>query len=240
MSFLLHIETTTALCSVAISNQNEIIACCEITGQQHSSQLTLLIQEACQKANIQLKNLAGISLSQGPGSYTSLRIGAATAKGICFALNLPLFPIDSLHALALAAQKAYIAQGIDLQDKLIVPMIDARRMDAYYSIYDHNMQLIKTTACDTFDAAFLEPFKNKKLIFVGDAAPKFYATDWAKDYLFEIPSLTTQFTAHSAIHLLPLALEAFEKGSMANIYHFEPFYLKPPAFSQAKNPISFF
>lgn len=240
MSFLLHLDTTTTLCSVAISQDNKLITCCEIEGQEHAKELTLLIERACQESNINLKDLSGISLSKGPGSYTSLRIGAATVKGICFALNLPLIAVDSLEALALATKQAYEAAGIDLTDKLIVPMVDARRMDAYCTIYDHELQIVKSIACDTIDEGFLQSFKNKKLIFVGDAAQKYYAQEWAKDYLFELPELSTSLALFTAKNLIPLATAKFEAKAFENIYHFEPFYLKPPAFTAAKNPLSFF
>jgi len=215
---ILHIETTTDICSICISQDEHLIALQEITEfAEHASKITLLIEACLQEANLNLKDLDAVAVSQGPGSYTALRIGVSTAKGICYALNKPLIAVDTLQALALATFKT------EQKDALYCPMIDARRMEVYSAIFDKNNQLVQEAAAlkievDTFEAYFEN---EQPIVFSGNGAEKCKAV------------LTSAFAHFSPIvssvkHLIPLALEAFHKQQFADLAYFEPFYLKPP------------
>ncbi|MFN7119317.1 MAG: tRNA (adenosine(37)-N6)-threonylcarbamoyltransferase complex dimerization subunit type 1 TsaB [Saprospiraceae bacterium] len=227
MRRILHIETTTDICSIGISQEEELIALQEITQfSEHASKITLLIEACLQEANLTLKDLDAVAVSQGPGSYTALRIGVSTAKGICYALNKPLIAVDTLQALALATFKT------EQKDALYCPMIDARRMEVYCAIFDKNNQLIQEAAAlkiesDTFDAYFK---KNQNMVFSGDGAEKCKSV------------LTSEFAHFSSIvcsakHLVPLALAAFHHQQFADLAYFEPFYLKPPNITTPKKNV---
>src|SRR5690554_4655288 len=129
--YILNIETSTKNCSVALAKNGNTVIIKEIAEQNfsHSEKLHLFIDEVLKQAGIPYKELAAVALSKGPGSYTGLRIGASTAKGLCFALDIPLIALDSLTALA---------RQVTSKDGLIVPMIDARRMEVYTAIFDEN------------------------------------------------------------------------------------------------------
>lgn len=218
MALLLHIETATDICSICISQNEEILALQEITQfSDHASRITLLLETCLQQAKISLKDLDAVAVSQGPGSYTALRIGISTAKGVCYALDKPLIAVDTLQALALATFQ------LEQKDALYCPMIDARRMEVYGAIFDKNNQLFQEAAAlkieaDTFESYFRN---GQHLVFSGDGAEKCK------------PILNSEF-AHfnplvcSAKHLIPLALQAFHRQQFADLAYFEPFYLKPP------------
>lgn len=218
MTRILHIETTTDICSIGISQDEQLIALQEITEfAEHASKITLLIEACLQEAKMSMQDLDAVAVSQGPGSYTALRIGVSTAKGICYALDKPLIAVDTLQALALATFKT------EQKDALYCPMIDARRMEVYCAIFDKNNQLIQEAAAlkieaDTFDTYFK---KDQSIVFSGNGAEKCKAV------------LTSAFAHFSPIvssakHLIPLALQAFQNQQFADLAYFEPFYLKPP------------
>src|SRR5690606_3077507 len=126
-----NIETSTKNCSVSLSKQEEIVVLKEVAEQNfsHSEKLHLFIDEIIKQAGIQYKDLSAVAISKGPGSYTGLRIGTSTAKGLCYALNIPLIAIDSLSILA---------HKVTYTDGLIIPMLDARRMEVYTAIFDNS------------------------------------------------------------------------------------------------------
>lgn len=224
MPIILHIETATDICSIGISQAEELIALEEITQfSDHASNITLLIQSCLQQAKISMKDLDAVAVSQGPGSYTALRIGVSTAKGICYALDKPLISIDTLQALALATFE------LEQKDALYCPMIDARRMEVYSAIFDVNNQLIQEAAALKIEAATFDVyFRNgQNIVFSGDGAEKCKSV------------LTSEFAHFSPIvcsakHLIPLAEQAFQKQQFADLAYFEPFYLKPPNITTSK------
>ncbi|MBK7873510.1 MAG: tRNA (adenosine(37)-N6)-threonylcarbamoyltransferase complex dimerization subunit type 1 TsaB [Saprospiraceae bacterium] len=227
MPLILQIETATDVCSICISQNEELIALQEITQfSDHASKITLLIEACLQQANLTLKDLDAVAVSQGPGSYTALRIGVSTAKGICYALNKPLIAVDTLQALALATFQT------EQKDALYCPMIDARRMEVYCAIFDQDSQLIKEATAlkieeTTFDNYFT---KGQNIVFSGNGAEKCKAI------------LTSEFAHFSPIvcsakHLIPLAFQAFQNEHFADLAYFEPFYLKPPNITTPKKNI---
>ena len=164
MSTLLHIETSTKNCSVSIANCGELISLKEInTGEySHAEMLHPLINEVLLESKLTIKEIEAIAVGKGPGSYTGLRIGVSAAKGLCFANDIPLISINSLEILA---------QSMDIDSGLIIPMIDARRMEVYAAIYDKNHNTVRETKSEIIDQnSFLNELQNHIVYFLGDGA----------------------------------------------------------------------
>ena len=144
MSYILNIETATKNCSVSLAKDGVTILCKEIAeeGYSHAERLHVFIEEIFKESGYNLKDLSAVAVSQGPGSYTGLRIGVSAAKGLCFALDIPLIAIDTLETLAAQAK---INKG------LIIPMIDARRMECYTAVFDTNHQKMRAVQSEIID-----------------------------------------------------------------------------------------
>lgn len=217
MSFILHIETSTPLCSVAVSDDEKIIGdLISENTNDHAASLTLLISELLYKTAIDIKKLQAVSVSAGPGSYTGLRIGVSAAKGICHALNIPLIGIDTLRSMTLAVQKKYRNEKM-----LYCPMVDARRMEVYCAIYNRDLHTVLEPGARIIDkdifSAYLE---TSPVIFFGSGAEKCRA-------LLEYPHTTIlNDLIQTAQNIIPLASDAFHKKQYADLAYFEPFYLK--------------
>jgi tRNA threonylcarbamoyladenosine biosynthesis protein TsaB len=213
MTYILHLETATKACSVAISCDGKLVALKEdlSTDYSHSENLTLFVQDTLAQANITLKDIHAVSVASGPGSYTGLRIGVSTAKGFCYALGIPLIAVDALVSLAtLAAHKH--------KETNLCALIDARRMEEFSAIYDFNLQVLKSISADIIDEnSYLEfePF-----VYFGDGAEKLQEV-W-KDRNCSIDS-----SIHSsAAGQIQIAYDKFQKEQFENVAYFEPFYLK--------------
>ena len=223
---LLHLETATEVCSVCISRGTEELARQTLTeAYQHAARLTLLIEAATREAGVELSQLDAVALSQGPGSYTSLRVGTSTGKGICYALDKPLIAIDTLQAMALASRRAEDPAGMQY-----APMIDARRMEVYTARFDGAGQRLRPTEAKIIDEqSYAEQWADgQALVFSGNGAAK-------------CQSVLTNPLAHfrsvdqSAHHLIPLAVAAFSEGRFADLAYFSPEYFKSPNITQPKN-----
>lgn len=213
MSNILHIETATKACSVALSKNGNLIALEEINDGEysHAENITLLIQKAIEKAGIEMKDLNAVSVSSGPGSYTGLRIGVSTAKGICYALSIPLIAIDSLQALAQLGFEKY-------PNQTICALIDARRMEVYNTIYSEKEVLLKPISADIIDEhsyAEFEPF-----VYLGDGAKKLQEIWSNKNCKADLSIFS------SAKGQIKPAFEKFQKKQFEDVAYFEPFYLK--------------
>lgn len=224
-SILLHIESATEICSVALSKGNVLLSIKESKGSRnHASQITLFIQEALALAELKISDISAVVLSEGPGSYTSLRVGMSVAKGICFALDVPLIAINTLHSLALAANEMH--PGYDL----ICPMIDARRMEVYASMYDDQMlQLHENRPLilepDSFDSYFNT---GRSILFCGNGADK------SRD-LYEDRNCLFSSVECSAKHLVKPGFNSFVKAAFEDFAYFAPNYIKSPNITMAKN-----
>lgn len=213
MSWILHIETSTKVCSVALSN-NGILHCLEeIADDQyaHGEQLTVLIERVMQKASVKMNQLNAVSVASGPGSYTGLRIGVSTAKGLCYALGIPLIFIDSLTALAERAFDRY-------PDKRIIPLIDARRMEVYTTVFGpkkEELQAMSAMILDEQSLSEYEPF-----VYFGDGAAKMSESWKGRNCLFD-PELLS-----SASGQVRPAFEKFNKKDFTDLAYCEPIYLK--------------
>lgn len=213
MIYILHLETSTKACSVALSRNGELCALKEILADDfsHSENLTLFVQSVLDHAQISMKELSAVSVASGPGSYTGLRIGVSTAKGFCYALGIPLLAIDSLISLAELARKKY-------PDTTICAMIDARRREVFSAIYNAELKVVKPISADVLDEnsyAEFEPF-----VFVGDGAVKMQE-EW------QGRNCRAELEIHaSATGQISLAFEKFKNAEFEDIAYFEPFYLK--------------
>lgn len=213
MNYILHLETSTKACSVALSRDGELCTVREVLSDDfsHSENLTLFVQDVLDQAGISMKELAAVSVASGPGSYTGLRIGVSTAKGFCYALGIPLIAVDSLSSLAELAR-------IKHPGKTICAMIDARRREVFSAIYNAELNMIKPISADVLDEnsyGEFEPF-----VFVGDGAAKMQE-EWKERNCF------ADLTIHaSAIGQIRLAYEKFSKTEYEDVAYFEPFYLK--------------
>ena len=218
---ILCLETATPVCSVALNESCCTIALRETEGQNaHSEKITNFIREVMEVAHIEYSQLDAIAVSKGPGSYTGLRIGVSTAKGICYAADLPLMAIDTLEAMAYG-MKAKLGNQIDEND-LLIPMIDARRMEVYASIFDANLNKIHDTAALVIDEHSFEDLrKEQRLWLFGDGAPKLQKTFENQPNITIIDGFKP-----SAAYMLPLVDKALKEKDFVDVAYFEPFYLK--------------
>lgn len=221
---ILLIETATDVCSVAVSEGNEILSSGHITeARSQASQLAPLIQDTVSRAGMQISGLAAVAVSSGPGSYTGLRVGVSTAKGICFGAGIPLIGIETLTAIACGTLKTGAAQE-DPDGTVIIPMIDARRMEVYTALYDSSAQRISETEAivltpDTFSGTL---GKYRRVIFTGDGAAKYenMLPEQYKDRCIFLPSRP------EAADMAAAAFLALKEKKFEDTAYFEPFYLK--------------
>lgn len=213
MSLILQIETATANCSVALSENGQTIGIKEkYASNIHASHITLFIEEVMQTAGKNLKQLDAIAVSKGPGSYTGLRIGVSTAKGLCFALEKPLIAIETLDAMC---------QGVDLEAIYLCPMLDARRMEVYSAVYNHKREKIIETGANIITEEYLnELLIKEKVVFFGSGAEK------CKEIIKSDNAIFLDDFYNSAAHFSELAKAKFDKNAFENVAYFEPYYLK--------------
>ncbi len=218
MTYILHIETATPVCSVALSFDNKLLTIRETSEENaHSSRITIFIEECLKEAGIEAKDLKAVALSAGPGSYTGLRIGAATAKGLCYALNIPLISVSSLQSMALS----FLSERNKKENEfLLCPMIDARRMEVYYALYDNELKELKPSAAEVITENFLSDFSGKRIFYFGTGASK------CRDLLSDKKFNFEEGNYNSARFLVETALDKFRGKQFEDLAYFEPLYLK--------------
>ena len=213
MPYILNIETATKNCSVAIAKSGQIIVCKEMAeeGYSHAEKLHVFIEQVLNDAGIGFKDLAAVAVSQGPGSYTGLRIGVSAAKGLCFALDIPLIAVDTLATLAAQAK---------INDGVVIPVIDARRMEVYSAIFDSDNHKIREVAAEIITE---DSFQNLSdtVYFVGDCLEK-CKTVLKKDNFIFLDTIVFP----SANEMAVLSFEKFKKEDTVDVAYFEPYYLK--------------
>jgi len=239
MGSILCLETSSRICSVAIGSNGVIIACQESEhGNAHSSVLTGLVERSLQQAGMELPGIDAVAVSMGPGSYTGLRLGVATAKGFCYALDKPLISVPTLKSLALG-MRGYLesesqegrlpsdhpfmqANDFFRVPYLLCPMLDARRMDVYCAVYDKSMlELLPVSAQIISPGSFSDLLPGNRIIFAGEGASKCKTNlDYSQNSFF-----LDDFKL-SARFLYPLADEKFGRHEFENLAYFEPHYLK--------------
>lgn len=225
MALLLSIETSTSICSIALHQNGELVLSQDIQGEKsHSEQLTIMIEELLKEKGLTYQNLSGIVVSSGPGSYTGLRIGTSTAKGLCFALNIPLLSVSTLEAIA--------HQSISEKFDLICPMLDARRMEVYCMLLDNELNLIEKVHAKIIDeTSFENELKTKKIIFVGDAVKK------CQEILSHENAILKTDILPSAKSMGKIAFEKYQQKQFEDVAYFEPFYLKSPNITTPKKKV---
>ncbi len=220
MAYILSFETSTQVCSVALHQEGILISSSEIhTSHSHSEKLTLLAQQILENAQIELAQIEAIAISKGPGSYTGLRIGVSTAKGLCFALQKPLISVSTLQTMAWEVRNLVFDDTI-----LICPMIDARRMEVYCAIFDiHFKEILPISAQIITENSFEDLLKQHQIIFVGDGAKKCQnILSFQSNALFS----RTQTIYPHAKNMGEIAFQKFKSQNFEDVAYFEPFYLK--------------
>jgi tRNA threonylcarbamoyladenosine biosynthesis protein TsaB len=212
---ILYLETSSKNCSVAISDGEKLLCVCEEVSENYkqSESLHTFVEWALEGAELSIKDIDAVCLGKGPGSYTGLRIGAASAKGFCYGLNIPLIAVNSLESI----KEPFLGQNYDF----IIPLVDARRMEVYTAVYDGKTgNEITPTEAKVLDETSFQEFKDKKIIFVGDGAKK------AKEILQLSNAEFNEDIYPSAQYLVKKTLEKIENKEFEDIAYFEPFYLK--------------
>jgi len=214
LALLLNIETVTKNCSVSIAKDGVVLGLKELNNGQysHAEVLHPFIDELLKDLKINNLEIDAIAVSKGPGSYTGLRIGVSAAKGLCFALNKPLISIDTLTSLSYT---------INIENGFIVPMIDARRMEVYASVFDDKHQQIREIKAEVIDQnSFTEYLNKNKVYFLGDGAHK------CKDIITHSNAVFIEDKHPSAKEMAELSYIKYKKNDIEDVAYFEPFYLK--------------
>jgi len=214
---LLFLETATEVCSVALSKGDKIVASISSDkGNSHTELLFPFIEEVLLLSECEISEIQGVVLSMGPGSYTGLRIGASAAKGICYALDIPLIAISTLQSIVFGAKR----YPIDVQNVRYCPMIDARRMEVFTALFDDDGEIVSKIENKIIDETiFTSELENNIIFFCGNAVPKCQS-------ILQHPNAHFIEAKLEAQNMLLPALSKFEKKQFENVAYFEPFYLK--------------
>ena len=213
MAYILNIETATKNCSVAIANDGKVVCCKEIAteGYSHAEKLHVFIEEVLKEAQIIYKDLDAIAVSKGPGSYTGLRIGVSAAKGLCYALDIPLIAIDTLEVLA---------TQVEIEEGIIIPMLDARRMEVYSAIFNSNHEKIRKVAAEIISEDSFSDIQ-EKIHIIGDCQDKLKTVLTLENFIF-----LENIVYPSSKEMAELSFSKFQNGNVEDLAYFEPFYLK--------------
>ena len=216
MDYILHIDTTTKKCSVALAQDGELMIQKELLSEEfsHSEQLHPFIEEVLKESGLKSSSLSAIAISKGPGSYTGLRIGVSAAKGLCFALDLPLIALNTLEIMVQPYEVSPYS--------FIIPMLDARRMEVYTAIFDETKKWIQETMAEVLtENTFTSIVNEQSCLIIGDGAIKFKTL---------YPKINASYS--SEIHypvakdMITLAWKKFNAKEFEDLAYFEPFYLK--------------
>lgn len=217
---LLLIETATNICSVSVSCGTEIMCTVEdAEANSHAGNLLPSIDSALKKSKFGIKDIDGVAVSIGPGSYTGLRIGISTAKGIAYTAGIPVIAIGTLESIAQGARQLYKTEKA--HEMWIVPMLDARRMEVFTAVYDFNMNIIENVTAKIIDEnSFSDILRERKLLFCGNGMPK------CRELLSK--NCNSEFVdfSISAKYMLEPALDRLKAGKFEDVAYFEPYYLK--------------
>lgn len=214
MAIILNIETATTNCSVSLSKDGETLVLKEdnSAGYSHAETLHVFIKTVFEEAKINASDIDAIAVSKGPGSYTGLRIGVSSAKGLCYALDKPLISVSTLESLS---------HQVIAHDGLIIPMLDARRMEVYSAIYNHNHQLIREIKAEILtEESYLELLEKNKVYFIGNGVAK-------TSKLIQHPNAVfIEGKLPSANEMGLLSELKHKKSDIEDVAYFEPYYLK--------------
>lgn len=213
MAYILNIETTSKNCSVALSKDGELLVLRELSelGYSHAEKLHVFVEEVLQESGLLLRDLNAVAVSQGPGSYTGLRIGVSAAKGFCLALDIPLIALDTMEVLA---------RQVNHNEGLIIPLIDARRMEVYTTVFNSAYDVLESTKAKIISVDSFDSF-TETIYFIGDGTAKCKSVLMKDNHHF----LDTVIYP-SAKEMCQLSFEKHKKSDYVNVAYFEPFYLK--------------
>lgn len=223
MTRILHIDTANQYCSVALSQDENLLGIRETAEKNaHSRVVTIYVDELLKSSGMKPKHLDAVSVSMGPGSYTGLRIGVSTAKGLCYALNKPLIAVSTLQAMALASISKMRSKRTFHENMWFCPMIDARRMEIYSAVFNHKCGLVRDVRPEVIDEnSFANELEKREVVFSGDGSKK------CVDILAHQPNAIFQpDVIPSAKFMISLALDKFNARYFEDTAYFEPFYLK--------------
>ena len=218
LPLILHIDTATEFASICLTKGETILAMRSCQDQKkHGAFVQPAIQELMQETGFTLSQLDAISVSEGPGSYTGLRVAMASAKGLCYALNKPLITVNTLKIIAQAALEQ---EDQAHPNAIYCPLIDARRMEVFMALYTPALEPILAPEARILDQdSFKDLLTDQVVIFTGSGAPKLQA-------ILVHPNAVFSQVQHNASHLAKLAFRAFMNQKFANLAYCEPFYLK--------------
>jgi len=221
MALILCLETATQVCSVALCKDGQPIALREsIEHNSHSALITLFVEEVMNEGGYHLTDLDAVAVSKGPGSYTGLRIGVSTAKGLCYSLDKPLIAIETLEGAAVYQSLTNPLAKYN-ENVLLVPMIDARRMEVYTALFDNNGIRLTDTSAEIITGNYFENYPGKEMLLFGDGAAKF------KEIFQNNPLVTIlNDKFFSATYLSQIAEQSYNDNRFENLAYFEPFYFK--------------
>ncbi|NOR28545.1 MAG: tRNA (adenosine(37)-N6)-threonylcarbamoyltransferase complex dimerization subunit type 1 TsaB [Lutibacter sp.] len=214
MGYILNIETATKNCSVSLAKNGRTIVLKELNNgnYSHAEKLHEFIKEVVNEVGVKLTELKAIAVSKGPGSYTGLRIGVSAAKGLCFALDIPLIAVDTLQALALS---------ISISEGLVIPLLDARRMEVYSAVFNSENEINREVKAEIISKdSFCTYLNEQEVYFVGDGVEKCKGIITHKNATFIDDKLP------SANEMSKLSFEKYKKNDIEDVAYFEPFYLK--------------
>jgi tRNA threonylcarbamoyladenosine biosynthesis protein TsaB len=230
MALILCIETSTQICSVALCENGVALHAFQFSeGNSHATHLTTLIEKLfSETTGYNMQNIDAVAVSSGPGSYTGLRIGVSTAKGICYALNIPLIAVNSLETMTWPM----LQHPIMNDSRLLCPMIDARRMEVYTTLFNHNMLPLQPVSAQIIThESFSEALNHQEIVFFGDGAEK------CKDTLTHPNAVFIDGISPLAENLSIPAHEAYLNSKFEDVAYFEPFYLKDFVATTPKNKV---
>jgi len=212
MGYILNIETATKNCSVSLAKDGETKVLREYAGEgyAHAEKLHFFIEEALSEAGTSFKDLDAVAVSMGPGSYTGLRIGVSAAKGLCYSLGIPLIAVDTLEVLA---------KAIGIGEGVIIPMVDARRMEAYTAVFDAGYNKLRETKAEIITEDSFSEFGGVKHL-LGDGSGK------CRDILDDDAFVYHDVLYPSAKEMGALSFDKYKKSDTVDVAYFEPFYLK--------------
>jgi tRNA threonylcarbamoyladenosine biosynthesis protein TsaB len=221
MSLLLHIDTAVENASLCISKNGELISIAENKNQKdHAAWIQPAIQSLMKEAGFSLRELDAIAVSNGPGSYTGLRVGLATAKGLCFPLNKPLITLSTLEVMTCAVIGNTTDHRLPTTDFLYCPLVDARRMEVFTAIYDKNLNTVLPSHARIIDEnSFTEQLTSNSILFFGNGAEKCKPIIRSANALFET-------IEHNASAMISLAEKKLAANEFADLAYAEPFYIK--------------
>lgn len=228
---ILSLESATSVCSVALSRGSELLSIKEtVEGNRHSEWMTLYVEHCMKSANVEYSEIDAIVVSKGPGSYTGLRVGYSIAKGLAYQLDIPIIEVNTIRSISFG-----LKDELGKND-LVVPMIDARRMEVYQQFLDYNHQPISEVypcILNEYNWEVLKPYE--KVHLIGNGAFKFKQLDNYQE--FENKVVVHEDILNSSQHLIPEGLEKWESKEFADVAYSVPFYLKSPNITKSKKAL---